>query len=188
MTGESAVDWAAFREQVEALGRAVRGEEALSPERAREVLEARARALAAPPPEPAAAGETHLVTFRRAGETYALEARHVLEVARAGRLTPLPGAAPPLLAVAAWRGELLAVHNLRAMLGLPPAGGEPGWMVVLGGERAALAVLADEPGDFLALPPEAVRKTDGERRTHVRGLTADAVVVLDGEGLLGEYA
>ena len=180
------VDWEALHARMEAISRAVRGEE-MTPERAREVLEARARALAAPPPEEAAKGEVHLVTWTLAGETYALETRHVREVARAGPLTPIPGAARPLWAVTAWRGELLAVHDLRAMLGLPSAPEPPAWLVVLGEASAALAVCADQPGEFVALPPAAVRPPQGGARPFVRGLTMDAVVVLDGAAMLREH-
>ena len=183
----STVDWEALKARVEALGAAVRGESASDdPEKARVVLEERARALAAPPPAPAARDELSLVTFEVGGETYAVESRWVVEVARLERWTPLPGAHPPLFALTAWRGELLALCDLRAMLGLPPA--PPGeWMVVLGSRGPGLALPADRPGEFRSVSAGEVRDGEGARR-HVRGLLPDAVVVLDGAGLLADNA
>ncbi|HEX2205999.1 MAG TPA: chemotaxis protein CheW, partial [Longimicrobium sp.] len=145
----SRVDWDDVHRRMEAMLRAVAGGGDASPDAAREVLEARARALAEPPPAPAEGGALRLVTFSLAGETYALESRHVVEMARLERPTPLPGAAPPLFAVTAWRGELLGIHDLRALLGLAPrAEGAGGWMVVLGEGAPALALAADAPGEF----------------------------------------
>ena len=183
----STVDWEALKRRVEALGAAVRGEPASGDsERARAVLEERARALAAPPPAPAAEDELALVTFEVGGETYAVETRWVVEVARLERWTPLPGAAPPLFALTAWRGELLALCDLRAMLGMAPA--PPGeWMVVLGARGPELALPADRPGSFRAVAAGEVREGGGARGC-VRGLLADAVVVLDGAGLLADNA
>ena len=182
------VDWAEVRRRVDAVGRALAGDGDDLPERAREVLEARARALAVRPPEPPRGGEAHLVEFSLAGETYAVDPRHVVEAARAGRATPLPGARPPLVAVTAWRGELLPVIDLRAALGLSPAPGEREWMLVLGTGRAALAVPVDDPGEFRVVPAASLLPPpEGEARRHVRALTPDAVAVLDAAALLAEY-
>lgn len=179
------IDWDAVRARVDEVGRALSGTGALSPEEARRVLEERARRLARPAADAGAApAGLEVVTFALAGETYAIEARWVVEVARLAHLTPLPGAEPPLFAVTAWRGDLLSLFDLRPVLGLSSrALDDLGWIVVLGSAgRAAFGVLADAPGEFRVIPPDEVRPPEGAARSPlVRGVTGDAVVVLEGE-------
>ncbi len=156
-------------------------------EDARRVLRERAAALARPAEaDGEEEGTEDVLTFAVAGEWYALATRRVCEVARAGSLTPVPGAPPPLVALTAWRGELLPVHDLRTMLSLPPRPPGPApWLVVVGEVRAAFGVVADEVGRVGPLAPSAVAPVDG--RPGVRGTTRDAVAVLDGDGLLGTH-
>jgi purine-binding chemotaxis protein CheW len=154
----------------------------------RQVLEARARALARPIEPPR--GETlRLLGFELAGERYALELTEVLEVFRPRSVSRLPGSKTPLLGLTAWRGELVAVLDLRQMLGLgsePP--GDLRFAVVLGGGGTAVAVPADTADELLELDPHEVRApAEGVavRRELVRGVTPDARVVLDSERLVG---
>ena len=178
----SAVDWDAVRGRLDEIGRALRRD--VSEADARAVLESRARILARRPPEPERGDELRLVTFALAGETYGVEARWVAEVARLERPTPLPGAEPPLFALVAWRGELLPLIDLRALLRLSPSDGRtPGWMVVLGDARPEIGIPIDEPGDFRVVRAGEVRP-GATPRPAVRGLTADAVVVLDRAAVL----
>lgn len=180
-------DWAALRARVDALGAAQHGA-ALTPEEARRVLEERARLLARPlEAEGAARDAVPRVTFALAGETYAVEAGCVVEVARLEHLTPIPGAEPPLFGVTAWRGDLLALYDLRSALGLPATAlDDMQWIVVLGRGRAAFGILADRPGEMVEIAPAQVRPAGDAipRSPLVLGLTPDAMVVLDGERLL----
>lgn len=149
------------------------------------VLETRARALAARPAPTRDGGGgdgMELATFVVDGETFALETRWVREVVPRGLVTPLPGAAPPLLGVTAWRGAMLGVRSLRALLGRPAGAGAGGaWLVVLGEDAARFALEADAPGDFARLPAGALRPAAGPYRL---GTTDDAMMVLDGGALL----
>jgi purine-binding chemotaxis protein CheW len=181
----TAVDWDAVRARLDEIGRALRSES--SEGDARALLESRARALARRPAEPERGDELRLVTFELSGETYAVEARWVAEVARLERPTPLPGAELPLFALVAWRGELLPLIDLRALLGLSSTGdAAPAWMVVLGDGRPEVGVPIDEPGEFHVLRAGEVTPSPTPR-PGVRGLTADAVVVLDGAAVLGAW-
>lgn len=198
MSGESVdpppVDWAEVRLRLDAAARSVvdagQAQDDDASARARAVLEERARALAVRPAgEEARGDEVELVTFTLAGETYAVESRYAVQVARAEGVTPVPGAPPPLVAVTAWRGDLLSIYDLRALLGLPSGGvGDAAWLVILGLGGPAFAVPADEPGEFRAVPAADVRPPAGtEAGRYVRGLTPDAVVVLDAAALLREH-
>lgn len=185
------VDWAEIRQRVEAAGRAVAGETAASPERARQVLEERARALARPAAPPS--GETlELITFTLANETHAVESRYVVAVFRLTDLSPLPGAEPPVFGVTAWRGELLTILDLRAALGLSVAAlNDLSRVIVLGEERPVFGILADAARELVTLPASAVRDPPegvAANREYLRGVTAEAVLVLDAKELLRRNA
>jgi purine-binding chemotaxis protein CheW len=158
----------------------------------RAVLAERARVLARPLAMPAGGERLEVVTLALAGERYAVESRHVVEVFKLRELALLPGAEPPVLGATAWRGGLLTVLDLRPALGLPAAAlDDLGHVVVLGGERPAFGILADAVHDVVSLaasdvrePPEGVAM----RREFLRGVAPGALLVLDGGKLLSEYA
>jgi purine-binding chemotaxis protein CheW len=104
------------------------------------------------------------------GQHYALPVEHVLEVARIGWPTPVPGAPPEILGVQSVRGRILPVLDLSALLGHEPTTRVLSAVVV---ERrpicAALAV--DAAVDFL----------EGEdRRAFPGSSVASEATVLDG--------
>ena len=158
----------------------------------RAVLEERARMLARPLATPACDERLDVVTLALAGERYAVESRHVLEVFKLRDLALLPGAEPPVLGIASWRGGLLTVLDLRPVLGLPAAALDGlGYVVVLGLERPAFGILADAVHDVVSLaasdvrePPEGV----AVKREFLRGIADGALLVLDAPKLLSTYA
>lgn len=186
-----AVDWADLRRRVEEAGRALAAGPALSPGKARQLLDQRAAALARPPAEPQRKGGLEALTFSLGEEVYALESRYVLEVFRPADMARLPGAEAPVFGVTAWRGELLLVLDLRPVLGVraePMAG--PKLVVALGDERPAFGLVADgargivrlEVGDIRPLPSGS-----GVAREYLRGMTGGAALVLDAHALLRQY-
>ncbi|MEX2156441.1 MAG: chemotaxis protein CheW [Gemmatimonadales bacterium] len=182
------VDWAEIRSRVEAAGRAVAGETTMSPERARQVLEERARALARPATPPPAGDTLEVMTFALANEVYAVESRYVVAVFRLQELSPLPGAGRPVFGVTAWRGELLTILDLRAALGLSvTALNDLSRVIVLGEERPAFGILADAARELVNLPASAVREPPegvAAQREYLRGVTPNAVLVLEATKLL----
>jgi purine-binding chemotaxis protein CheW len=185
-----ALDWAQTRKRLARALAATEESWRLTPERKRTILEERARLLARPTAEPAAPGAVlEVVVFTLGNEEYALETRHVREVVRLADCTPLPGAPPFLLGVINLRGDILAVLDLRSFFGVagqPPAEGAR--VLVLGAERAEFGMLADAArevrvvrADEVLEPPGA---TAGAAREYVRGVTREALVVLDGAVLL----
>lgn len=151
--------------------------------RAQRVLEERARALARPLAAPEAAPRAEVVCFTAGEERFAVEARHVVEVFRLAELTTLPGAPPPVAGVTAWRGGLLTLHDP----GTTPASRQSGArVIVLGEEEPVLGLLADtvEMGRELPLTGLGPAPTG---RPHLRGVSADAVLVLDALDLMRTY-
>ncbi len=186
------MDWTDVRQRVEAAGRALSGTTDVSPERVREVLEERARVLARPVARPASGGTLELVTFTLANEVYAVESRFVTAVFRLVDLSPLPGAKSPVCGVTAWRGELLMILDLRASLGLSVAAlNDLSRVIVLGERRAAFGILTDAVQEIVTLPIAEVRAPPegvAGQREFLRGVTGDAVLVLDAEQLLRAHA
>jgi purine-binding chemotaxis protein CheW len=184
-----AFDWQRVHERVARAIAATEEGVRLSPEQARTLLDERARLLArVPPARPDAASLLEVVTFRVAGERYAIGSRHVREVVRRIELTPLPGAPDSLAGVVNLRGEILAVFDPRTFFGLGERGPAASCMLVLGGDRIEFGLLADEVEDVRTLrmeeilPPSATLADPG--REYLRGVTADALLVLDGAILL----
>lgn len=182
-----AVDWAEVRRRIDAVGRAVAGQREVSPEQVRAELEARAKRLAQPGEPAAAGGGIDLITFVVGDERFGIEARLVHEVFRVVHRSALPGARPPLVGVTARRGELLPLVDMRAIVGGAGDAAEGlGYALAIGLARPAFGVLASAAGEVLSLAPaDLLRPPEGlAAGPHVRGVTPEAVLVLDGEQLL----
>jgi purine-binding chemotaxis protein CheW len=183
------IDWAALRERLARVDAAIAEAAAPSPERARSLLDERARALARPIDEAPAPGEMlELVAFALGRERYAIESRFVREVSRLLDLTPVPGAPALVRGVTHLRGEILAVVDLRRLF----RAGDPGVtdlsrLIVLGAGEPELGILADEVHALEHLAAGEVRSPPepaGLGRAYLRGVTREALVVLDGDALL----
>lgn len=187
-TPRGPVDWTAIRQRVEAAGRAVAGETTASPEQVRLLLEERARALARPAVQLSPGEMLELITFALADEVYAIESRYVHAVFLLADLSPLPGAEPPVLGVTTWRGGLLTILDLRRVLGLSVATlNALSRVIVVGQHRPAFGILADAAQDLVTLQAsevQALHDAVAARRQYLRGVTADAVLLLDAEQLL----
>jgi purine-binding chemotaxis protein CheW len=163
-----------------------------SPDRAKAIMDERARLLArVPAAKPRAAEMLEIATFKLADERYAVEARHVREVLRSGELTPVPGAPEFLVGLVNLRGEILAVVDLRRFLGLGGAElTDRSRIIVLGHQRAEFGVLADEVHEVTTVPIDEVfapvGSVAGIGREFLRGVTKDALIILDGARLLKE--
>jgi purine-binding chemotaxis protein CheW len=184
------IDWDEVHRQLErnaaAVGEALRP----SPERVQAVLDERARALARVPPIPPSPEEVvQVATFLLAGELYAVESCHVRRVVKLGEPTPVPGAPEHLVGVINLHGEILAVFDLRALFEIAPRGlSERSQVIVLGDERDEFGIVADEALEVLTLRIDAIHEPpgslEGADRQLLRGVTQDALIVLDGAVLL----
>ncbi|HEX6533702.1 MAG TPA: chemotaxis protein CheW [Gemmatimonadaceae bacterium] len=156
-------------------------------ERDRALLEERARLLARASAAPAPEGAwVRALVFLLGQETYAVETRWVFAVFRLAGITPLPGAEPPVYGLTTWRGEVLTVLDLRRTLGASwTALDDLSRVIVLGDQRPAFGILADEAREIRALPmADILPLPEARARPHLAGITRDAVLVLDVPPLL----
>lgn len=179
----SGIDWDEVRAMLD------RASAAPEEARAREVLDARARALARVPARPPDASESlDLATFTLDDERFAIETRYVRRIARLGPYERVPGTPAALLGVTNAGGEILALFDLRLLFGgRGAAPTDRSRVVVLGDGRDEFGVLADAAHEVLTLrlgellpPPNS---SEGHGPSLLRGVTADAMLVIDG-GLL----
>lgn len=159
-----------------------------------EILEQRARALArVPPATPDAAEMWPVVLFTLAGEgggeRYAIGADCVREVLRVKEVTPVPGTPSWLLGLANLRGQMLAIFDPQQLFELPaPNSAEPMWVLVLGENQAEFGIRAEAVLGVVSLRKEAVLPRPdtltGMAADYARGITADALILLEGQVLL----
>lgn len=103
-----------------------------------------------------------------ANELFAIDLRDVREVFEVEAVTPVPGMPQTLTGVANLRGTVIPLADLRSALGLPVAGPDLRYAVVLRHGSQQVGVLVDgvpeirtvHPDEFLAAP---ARGADGSR-------------------------
>jgi purine-binding chemotaxis protein CheW len=163
---------------------------------ARTILQERARQLARPLAtignrDVSSANETSLLVVRLGEERASIALDHIIEVYRSGELTPIPGAQAPVVGLIAWRGRVLTVLDIAHTRGRPIAVTDATRILVIGQRTASFGIIADEVEDVQELnTQEAVPIEDisPSRREFVRGVTADALVVLDAAALIARFA
>lgn len=179
--------FAELHARIEEVGRSLAAEATVSQEQTRLILAHRAHALAVPLTREADEPRVELLTVERDGHSYSLETRFIAAIVRNPPTAPLPGAEPPVTAVAAWRGRLLTT------LDLGPSGGNvrAPFLIVLGEERADIGLIADVVGEISSVPVDRLCEVpDGPMRwrQYMKGLTDDTVPLIDGSLLLQLHA
>jgi purine-binding chemotaxis protein CheW len=155
----------------------------------RRTLEERALRLAQPIVEQAATATIDVIALPVGDERYGIEMRHVLEVLRGIAITPLPGTPDIVVGIVNRRGEILPVFDLRPLFGRPAVAPEAGAaIVVLGGDRAEFGILAGAETETRAVATADIVVQSpfvgGEGQAFVRGTTAEALIILDGQALM----
>ena len=184
------IDWPSVRERLDKATVATESALRVSPERTCEIMDARARALArVQQAEPDVGEALEVATFALADERYAIETCFVSEVIRLADCTRVPGTPDFLLGVTNLRGEILSVIDLRKFFDLPTRElSDQSRVVVLGGERPEFGVLAESAHEVTTLRREELLEPPGSvtgiGREYLRGVTRDALIVLDGAVLL----
>lgn len=159
---------------------------------ARQVLRARAQALARPPERAEVAGSSlELLEFRLARESYALETRHVREVYPLKNLTPLPCTPPFVLGIVNVRGRITAVMDIKKFFDLPEKGlTDLHRIILVRNGDLELGLLADVIVGVRTLPLEALQASlptlTGIRADYLKGVTAERLVVLDLNRILAD--
>ena len=163
---------------------------------ARTILQERARQLARPLAHTgdgtaSAANATSVLIARLGDERVSIALDHIIEVYRAAMLTPIPGARTPVVGVIAWRGRVLTVLDMAHSRTAPITMTDATRILVIGQRAAAVGIFADDVDDVYdlnthdAVPVEHISPA---RREFVRGVTSDAVVVLDAAALIARFA
>ena len=157
---------------------------------ARDFGQAPRRAAAAPPAPPAAAAPVRddslaLLGLTLAGQHYALPLDRVLEVARMpAAVTGLPAADSAMAGVMPFRGGLLPLVSLRALLGLDAAApGQPEARIVvarIGGNRHRVGLVVDALQAILRVPGEAVDPVPAVLTRGAGEARIEAIARLDG--------
>jgi purine-binding chemotaxis protein CheW len=121
--------------------------------------------FAEPPRSAALAGEGFLAV-QVAGNAYALRLGEVAGLFKDRRVIPLPDAPPGMLGIGGFRGKVVPVYDLAALLGHGPARGFPRWLVLASaGEPVGLAFDAFE--GLLSAQAEEGARARGDVRAHV---------------------
>ena len=163
----------------------------MTPEQELAVLQARARELARVDESPGEGASVEALSFRLAGETYAVETAFVREVCALTDLAPVPCTPAFVRGLVNVRGQILCVIDLKAFYGLPDAGvTDLDRLVIVRDGEVELGVLADEVTGIHDLP---VRVLDGAVQTaaglpadHVKAVVAGGMILLDVQALLAD--
>jgi purine-binding chemotaxis protein CheW len=160
----------------------------VSSEQAPAIMEERARLLVRTQLQAPVETTLEVVTFALAAERYAIETQYVRAVVRMVNLTPVPGAPAFVAGITNYRGQVLCVVDLRSVFEASTTGPTgSSRLIVVGVERVEFGVLADRVDAILRLPASEVLPLSGSvagvRREYLRGVSRDAMMVVDG-GLL----
>ena len=164
---------------------------------ARDLLAERARHLARPLVETGHSGPhgtsavISMLVVRIGDEHVGVALDQITEVHRTAGLTPIPGARPPVVGAVAWRGRVLTVLDIAPRRSGPAVVAETTRILVLGQRRASFGIIADDVDDVRDVDVHdaaPVDDVDSARREFIRGVTADALVVLDTAALIARFA
>jgi purine-binding chemotaxis protein CheW len=156
------------------------------------ILKARARELAREQGKAVdERGFLEIIRFRMASETYGVESAFVREVYPLKDFTPLPGAPPFVVGIVNVRGQILSVIDLKKFFNLPDKGlGDLNKVIILRDDRMEFGILADAilgvgqvSLDAIQALPLTVSEIGAE---YMKGVTADRVIILDAERVLGD--
>ncbi|MFL5261043.1 MAG: chemotaxis protein CheW [Anaeromyxobacteraceae bacterium] len=119
------------------------------------------------------------LSFKLAGEEYAVDIALVREILKAPTVTEVPRAPPHVLGVIMVRGDVVAIFDPRRRLALPRgAPGRGARVVVCDVGDGPRGILVDAVSDVVRLAPAAI-----EARPHgVGGASAEYIVGLGREG------
>jgi purine-binding chemotaxis protein CheW len=164
------------------------------------ILEERARLLARPPEKKAASGETlEVLTFHLGTEYIGIptEGVHEIQPLSAHHWSRVPCAPGFIVGIVNLRSRIYSIMDLAVFWGLPtrPLSDKAHILLVRGGsgsgnQEIELTLLTDDLGkvshlrmdDLNPAPPTVSAKV----QAHMRGVTADMMMVLDLESLLSD--
>lgn len=132
-----------------------------------------------------------VVEFLLAGEGYGIEASYVREVYPLKELVPVPGTPPFFLGITSVRGQILSVIDIKRFFDLPDKGlTELDKVVIVRSGEVELGIRADIALGIRKIPLEDIQPSlptlTGIREKYLRGVTKEAVIILDIQKLLAD--
>lgn len=166
----------------------------LEAERRSALLRARRAALAKPPAqalEEAGGDALEVLAFEVADQRFGIETACICQALALPPLTPLPGVPAHVIGIAAFRGRVVAVLDLRSLLAFPLGRlTEPGTLLVLQDADMEFGLLADTVLGVVRYPRAALSPPaaggPASRRDYLLGIAPDRTSILDGRRLLGD--
>lgn len=186
------VDWDDVHRRLDSIEQVIEHIWTPDPEERRRILKKRAE-LVALEEKTGAQGEKYFTAleFLLAYEHYAIEIVQVKEVFRIRDLTLLPGTPSFVLGIINIRGEIYSVIDLKKVFDLPDRGlPEFNTVIVMRDETRRFGIVVDlvigikQIFNSSLKPPPAT--LTGNRAGYVKGVTAEPVIVLDGEKILAD--
>ncbi len=161
----------------------------LRPAEKRQILKARADALAKKE-EMSDADEACLqvAVFLLAHETYGVELTYIREVCLLKEITRIPSVPSFVLGIIAFRGQILSLIDLKKIFDLPVQQiDERSRVIVLHSDTMEFGILADEVIGVMAIPLSRIQGTyQGMGAEYLRGITPDRMAILDAKELLSD--
>lgn len=182
-------DWHNAHASLERARLAMESDGRLSPEQVARILMERTLALAKPLEGATPSTETiELLAVSLAGERFGIDIAQALEAMPLRELIPVPCTPAFVLGVMNYRGRILAVLDLRPLLGLQGQGvKEDGKVVLVEAAGMTFGLYFDRVEGTLTVPARQVAPPPqgfGDLRlTLTRGLTEDLLTVLDVDAL-----
>ena len=157
-------------------------------ERRQRTLRKRAELLGEPPTPQASEAKLEVLVCRVQDERYAVDLRELRSVQRATGLTRVPSAPPQVAGVLNVRGDLVAVLDLAATLGLASTALTPATLTLLVEvKQGVVGLLVDDVLEIRLLLPERLDRSITAGAS-IRGIADGSLVLLDLERLLSELA
>ena len=125
--------------------------------------------------------------FARGGAQYILRLSALREVRQLRSFCPILGARPVVPGIFSYRGEVLSLHDLAALVGSPAE--ESRWIIVVQHRDLRMGLMADEVQEVRVLSEEAVHPapiTMGVLTRCLQGVLASGERLLQHEALFTE--
>ena len=189
---KATIDWNEVHRRIENVRKVLERDWAPPPEKKREILRTRAKALARQEKEKDIPGDhIEIVQFLLANETYGIESSFVQEVYPLRDLTPIPGTPPFVLGIINVRGRIVSILDIRKFFDLPEKGlTDLNKVLILNGHNMEFGLLADAVLGVRKIRANELQASlptlTGIREQYLKGVTKERFVILDAEKLLAD--
>lgn len=192
--GSKRLDWDGARARLQRIQESLERMNLRSEEDTARLFNERAQRLSQPPGNVSEAGIGNaalLIVFRLGDERYAVPLSDVVEVIRAAKVTPIPGAHRSIAGVIQVRGEIRPVYNLpREPARSESVNGSRGEIILIGNAGQQFGIRVDEVQEIRAVSTERSFETSASfappqaaPTPRVAWVTDDLVSVLNVEAI-----